>query len=772
MKALRIYVSGIVQGVGFRPFIYRLATSLNLKGYVCNIGGAEVEIFVEGDDEQVRRFREKLVREKPPTALIESIIVEEAKPKGYRSFKILKSKLKTKYLSMIPPDFAVCKYCLEEVLSEKSRWFKYPFNSCAWCGPRFSMIEKIPYDRENTAMRDFPLCEECLREYQDPNNIRRFHAQGISCPKCGPKVWLVDREGEVVECKDPIAEAAKLINEGYIVAVKGIGGFHIACLASEDEVVLELRKRKRRPQKPFALMALNVDVASKLIYLSEQMRNLLASPMAPIVISLRKDDAPVSKYVAPGLKTLGVELAYTPLHYLLLSDVKDNFAIMTSGNPKGMPICKDNSEALTKLRNIVDYFLLHNRRIVNRVDDSVIRFTLNRPMILRRSRGFVPTWIKLTFKVKKPIIGLGAHLNNTITITLGNVSIPSQFLGDMETLENLEFLKEALNFLTRNYRVKLEESILSCDMHPSYLTTYYANTLAKQYKTPLIRVQHHHAHIVSVMVDNKLPVDEEVVGIAMDGVGYGIDGKIWGGEVILASYRDFRRVGHLKYVAMPGGDLATKYPLRMLVAFLKEFMEDEEVIKTYARLGFIDRLRYGLKELKLVLAQCKNPRIKTSSTGRFLDSVSSLLGVCFERTYEGEPAIKLEEFSYGGKIVDGIDARIYYDGGFHVVDTPRIIEEILNVMDMAKPRDIAFTVQYQVGFSLGKIALKYVSRGRRKVVVSGGAAVNSIILKGIFDAISDRAEVLVARRVPCNDEGISLGQTVIAAFKAGVIEVV
>ncbi|RLF21078.1 MAG: carbamoyltransferase HypF, partial [Thermoprotei archaeon] len=452
-RAWLIKVVGVVQGVGFRPFVHRLAIRLGLSGYVRNKGGVEVEVFVEGEEDALRKFLRALLEEKPPTAEIEDVVVEEVGPRGYRQFVIKRSAYESDLLSIIPPDFSICDQCLKEILDPSSRWYRYPFNSCAWCGPRFTIIEKVPYDRENTSMRDFPLCSICLSEYEDLNNVRRYHAQGISCPICGPKITLFDAEGRRVEVDDPLVEAARLIDEGYIVAVKGIGGFHIAALASDDEVVMELRRRKRRPQKPFAVMALNLEIAGKLIVVDENIAKLLSSYQRPIVVAPRRNDAPVSELVAPGLRTLGVMLAYSGIHYLLLRETKDKFLIMTSGNPPGEPICRDNKEAFVKLKGIVDYFLMHNRRIVNGADDSVIRLTHGMPSFLRRSRGFVPRWIKLPFKLKKPIIAFGAMLSNCGALGIGKYVIPTQYIGDVDNIATLEYLEEALNFLLRAYRV-------------------------------------------------------------------------------------------------------------------------------------------------------------------------------------------------------------------------------------------------------------------------------------------------------------------------------
>ncbi len=766
--ALRIRVSGVVQGVGFRPFIHRIASKNHVRGYVKNLGGSEVEIHVEGFQCNVLNFLKELSLKKPPPAELEELEIEEAQIQGFNKFLILKSGKIPKMLSMIPPDIGICDDCLREILDSKSRWFMYPFNSCAWCGPRFSMIESIPYDRENTSMRDFPLCEECLREYKDPENIRRFHAQGISCPKCGPKVWLVDSSGEKVETSDPIGYAAKLIDEGYIVAIKGLGGFHIAALATDDEVVLTLRERKRRPQKPFALMALDIETVRKIAYVPEEATKLLLSPQKPIVLLPKKENTFVSKYIAPGLNTIGVMLPYTGLHYLLLMNTKDKFLIMTSGNPKGKPMCITNECALNKLSKYVDYLLLHNRRITNRVDDSVIRLTMGKPVFLRRSRGYAPKWFKLPIELDKPIVAFGAELATAGAIAIKDKVILTQYIGDVDDYETLEFMEEALSFLCKTYKINLNESLYVSDLHPYYATTRLAEEYVDKYGSTLFKVQHHHAHIASVMVELGLRPEREIVGIAIDGVGYGLDGKIWGGEVLVSSYKGFRRVGHLRYQPMPGGDLATKYPLRMLVGILSSIFNEDEIFRFLNKMGYMDELRYGVREFKAIIYQLKTKTTpETSSLGRFLDAVAALLGICFERTYEGEPAMKLEAYAKATEKTD-LEAKIFSEKGNYVIDTSELMFNIVEMLENGlEKRVIAYQVQYALGRALAGISVKAIRRFKTEpiVAVSGGAAVNDILLRAINDVAKENdVQVAVNTKVPPGDGGIALGQVAVAAY--------
>ena len=761
-KGLLIRVTGVVQGVGFRPFVYRLAASMGLSGYVRNMGGSEVEIFLEGEGRALEEFLERLRREAPPTSIIEEMEVKEVRPRGLKSFRIERSGGAVSLLSMVPPDVGICEECLKEVLNPDSRWYRYPFNSCAWCGPRFTMIERIPYDRQNTSMRDFLLCEACLREYSDPKNVRRFHAQGISCPTCGPKLKLIDSGGEEVG-GDPLREAAKLIDEGYIVAVKGLGGFHLAALASDDDVVAKLRRRKRRPRKPFALMVVDLKVAKRIVVMSHEGARLLSSPQRPIVVLPRAPNSPASKLVAPNLNSLGIMLPYTALHYLLLADVRDGFAIMTSGNKGGRPIVKDEGTALRELRGIADYFLIHDRRIVNRCDDSVLRLTRDKPVFLRRSRGYVPSWVRLDERVDKPLICLGAETAMAAALVVDRYAILTQYIGDLVNLSNLSYLKEALDFLLKTYKVKVGDSRIIVDLHPSYLSTRLGEELAKEHGAELVKVQHHHAHIASVMAERGL---RSVVGIAMDGAGYGLDGRVWGGEVLKVSPEGFERVGRLKYHVMPGGDRATLYPVRMLMGILSSFLEDNEIVNVVRKRGLMGGLKYGEMELEACLKQARSQRSPlTSSTGRVLDAFSALLGICLERSYEGEPAIVLEEYARGGRLVDCIEFPISREGGCWVVDTSRAFEDSLDALDSEDLRSLAFTFQYELGRALGEVACR-VSRGTgtEYIVASGGCAVNDIIIRGMGDRLAEEGLSLILNsKVPPGDGGIALGQAYVAA---------
>lgn len=761
MGAYRLLVVGVVQGVGFRPFVYRLASKLGISGYVRNIGGSEVEIYIEGSEESLKKFIEDLRRTAPPVTMIEELMVIPVESLGLKDFRILPSAEEAVKYSMIPPDIGICDDCLREVLDPLNRRYRYPFNSCAWCGPRYSMMYRIPYDRENTAMNDFPLCSDCLSEYVGPENVRRFHAQGISCPKCGPKLYVYTKDGEQLDVKDPIDFCSKLINEGYIIAVKGLGGYHVAALASDDDVVLRLRAKKLRPQKPFAVMALNEVVASRLCYVDDTAIKLLKSPERPIVLLPKREDTPVSKYVSPGLDVEGIFLPYTALHYLLVDGVSDKFAIMTSGNPRGKPMCIDEECAFKLLKDYVDYFLIHNRVIVNRVDDSVIRFTNNRPTLIRRGRGYAPKWIRIKFKFKRPVIAFGAELQSTGAIAFDDKVVLTQYIGDADDHDVLADLDRYLTFLVRAYGVDISKSYLVVDKHPNYATRLLAEYYLRTYGGDLIEVQHHYAHALSTATDVGVDPTEDFIAIVMDGVGYGDDGNIWGGEILLANHFKYFRVGHLEYVPIPD-DSFVNYPPRMLLSYLYKLLRSEDGVRAIvANMGLNKLFRYGNVEVDVVLKRLTKSSTMTSSTGRFLDSISALLRVCYERTYEGEPAIKLEAASRGGKLLDVIGGLAEVVDNTYVIHTTKILEYVLENIDRSV-RDLAYTTQYLLGYALGEATYKVIYGSRiRYVVLGGGASVNSVIVKGIEDFLSNyNINVLLPSKVPPNDGGIPLGQAV------------
>ena len=765
--ATRVVISGLVQGVGFRPFISRLAMQHGLRGYVKNIGGSEVEVWIEGPESNVYEFLVALYAEKPAVALLEYVYMSLEEPREYTSFTIEKSAENTLVRSNIPPDFAICKDCLAEVLNPRDRRYRYPFNSCAWCGPRFSMIYRVPYDRENTAMAKYVLCEDCLSEYRDPGNIRRYHAQGISCPRDGPRLYLLDKDFKPLDYSDPISEAAKLLDEGFIVAVKGIGGYHIAALASNDDVVLKLRERKRRPRRPFAIMGLDTETLKRLVYMSKEDEAILNSPQAPILLLPKKPDSPVSKYVSPGLVHEGVFVAYSALHYLLLMNTRDKFLIMTSGNVSGEPMCTDEECAKSKLSGIVDYFLVHDREIVNRVDDSVIRKTGDHYVLLRRGRGYAPLWITVDRDLGGEFIAFGGDLAGAGAVGFEDKVVLTQYIGDLDSWQAQKDLLKYIEFLVDNYKIGVSKKpVVVVDMHPQLHSRRLGVQFAESRSLPLIEVQHHYAHVLGAAVDCGL--EGEVVGVAVDGVGWGVDRTIWGGEVLVFNTEayGFRRVASLKPLPLTS-DRDTYMPLRLLFAYLSlqglDFLE-------ISRLVDVNVDEKELFECKVAYTLAKLGKYTpASSTGRLLDMVASILNPHIKRTYEGEPAIWLEALAWSSKGVLEIDCfKIVRDNGILRLDYDEVVEWLLENKAKYGAPNLARSFLYSLGKALGDVLLESI-RGTRvdHVVLSGGAAVNEFIYRGFSDRLREESlKPHLPRRIPPGDGGLAFGQVVVASLKA------
>jgi len=566
LMSVKIRVTGIVQGVGFRPFIYRIAVKNGLNGYVRNMGDAGVEVLLEGKGENIEKFLKDLKEKKPPLAEIyETITWSLEGKKKYKSFAILESSEEAELSgSAIPPDIAICGECLKELRRLEDPRYEYFFITCTNCGPRYTIIERLPYDRKNTTMQEFPMCSFCKSEYTNPLN-RRFHAQTVACAKCGPKACLTTKKGELIRHKNPIQEAGRLLSEGLIVAVKGYGGFHIATATTEDEPLVRLREVKHRRQKPLAIMARSFESMKSFAEVSKEEAELLTSYARPIVLLNKSNNYFLSDLIAPGLHNIGVMLPYTGLHHMLFDKVDDPAFVMTSANPPNQPIIKDNDEALRKLGSTVDYFLFHNRQIDHRCDDSVIRSHDNHQAFLRRSRGYAPAPIILKEKGKRCAVGLGGELNNTACVLLGNKVFISQHIGDVENIETRDFLKNASEHLIRLTNSKVET--VACDLHPKFTTTKLAQDLAEENGWQLIQIQHHYAHIAALMVEHGV---KEIIGVCCDGYGYGLDGEAWGGEILFCTWKfpDFERLAHLQKQPLVGGDLATRYPLRIATGIL------------------------------------------------------------------------------------------------------------------------------------------------------------------------------------------------------------
>jgi hydrogenase maturation protein HypF len=776
LKSASISVRGIVQGVGFRPFVYGLAIKHNLKGWVYNTS-EDVRIEVEGAAEAIRQFERELQTKAPPLAHIENITVEYHLPRGYENFEIRKSRAQEGKYQLISPDVATCQACLDELLDPEDRRYRYPFTNCTNCGPRFTIIEDMPYDRPKTTMRYFQMCSECQAEYDDPLD-RRFHAQPNACPKCGPQVELVDNQGNLVTDSNPIAVASQFLKEGKIVAVKGLGGFLLACDATNEAVVRTLRQRKKRPSKPLAIMVATLEEAKKHCYVSSEDEKLLTSPQSPIVLMRWRKNSSVSREVAPNLQFLGVMLPYTPLHHILLRDTRLPL-VMTSGNLSEEPIARDNDEALRRLSGIADYFLIHNRDIYSRYDDSVAIVERGTSQLVRRARSYAPYPIRLPFKTRQ-VLGCGAEEKNTFCLTKDNYVFLSQHIGDMENMETLEHFDNTISLYKRLFHI--EPEVVAHDLHPDYLATKYARELGES-GMKLVPIQHHHAHIASCMADNEL--ESPVIGVAFDGTGMGADGNIWGGEFLVADYRNFRRLGHLEYLPLPGGAAAIKKPYRTAIGYILTLLGENTLKAVIAREAKQSQLasieQVSEVEIEVVKRQIERKINSplTSSVGRLFDAISALLGIRGEIDYEGQAAVELEMAAYSSVIARSVSDKTISHAQesypYHIVEDEGI--RIVRLSDLLS----AVIEDSHQGISKGRISVKFhntVARmtnemchliadetGVNQVVLSGGVFQNRLLLRKTVKFLeSSGFQVFTHRQVPCNDGGISLGQAVIANF--------
>ncbi|MFC2007394.1 carbamoyltransferase HypF [Chloroflexota bacterium] len=758
ISRLKISIWGLVQGVGFRPFIYQLAIKNNLKGWVCNTS-ADVKIEVEGEKTSLEQFLAELETMAPPPAHIEEISVTSEPPVGYKCFEIQESIPEEGKYQLVSPDIATCPDCLEEILSPGDRRYRYSFTSCTNCGPRFTIIEDIPYDRPRTTMRNFKMCPQCQEEYDDPLN-RRFHAQPNACPRCGPCLQLVDSTGTPLSESDPLTAAGKLLKGGKIIAIKGLGGFLLACDAGNEKAVSLLRERKKRPSKPLAVMMATLKEVRQHCRISSIEEELLTSPQCPIVLLRRKAESSISLLVAPQVDYLGVMLTYTPLHHVLLTETGLPL-VMTSGNLSEEPIARDNDEAVRRLKGIADYFLLHNRDIYSRYDDSVVMVEMDKQQLVRRARGYAPYPIHLPFKAKQ-ILACGAELNNTFCLTRDEHAFLSQHIGDMENLETMEHFETTIELYKRLFRVQPE--IIAYDMHPEYLSTKYAKAMDNDATDiTFVPVQHHHAHLVSCLVDNGLR--EPVIGVALDGTGFGTDGCIWGGEFMVVSYQGFERLGHLQYVPLPGGAAAIRKPYRMAISYLLSLVGEDVINRGLSFLSRIDSL-----ELDIIRKQIER-KINlplTSSCGRLFDAVSALTGVRDRIDYEAQAAIELEMVA-GESETGSYPFSIIEQDGINIVLLGELFSAI--VIDLGKkvsPAGISMKFHRTMAQMITQMCQRLARRtGINKVALSGGVFQNRLLLRLTVAALEGAGfGVLTHGKVPTNDGGISLGQAVIANFTA------
>jgi hydrogenase maturation protein HypF len=744
-------VRGIVQGVGFRPFVYSHASRMSLTGRVRNnVSG--VLIDVEGSALAIQRFVHEIGSNPPPLSQIESIEYKEnLPPAGYPDFLILESNVAGDRTLPVSADFGTCNECVRELFDQRNRRYRYPFINCTNCGPRFTIVEDVPYDRARTTMRHFKMCHECRVEYENPLD-RRFHAEPIACATCGPRLFLRDRAKELL-LDDLITRSQELLRAGKVVAIKGIGGYHLACDASSDDAVNRLRQRKYREDKPFALMARSVDVVRQHCNVSDVEERVLLSSNRPIVLLERKPACVLPTSIAPNVQTLGFMLPYTPLHYLLVEKIAGPL-VMTSANVSDEPICYSDEDARLRLGNIADYFLLHDREINIRTDDSVVRVFNDRELMVRRSRGYAPAPIRTAFRVTKPILACGAELKSTFCLARDHDSYLSHHIGDLENFETLMSFKEGISHFQRLFGI--EPELVAYDLHPDYLSTKYAQSLEGPEK---IGVQHHHAHIASCMADNG--IDGELIGVAMDGLGFGLDGKLWGGEFLVADFEVAERVAHLAYVPLAGGAKAVREPWRLAAIYLQlAFANECHALK----LDFNERLtpKKWSSLRSMVAAKVNSP--ETSSMGRLFDAMAGLLCLRESVNYEGQAAIELEtiaadevegfyEFLIDGKQISALDV---------------IRGAVRDLLDGVSHAEISGKFHLGVANLILSMAEKIkADRGLKRVALSGGVFQNMLLVKHVCGLLGQAGfEVFTHSRVPTNDGGISLGQAAIANARA------
>ncbi len=823
METKQILVEGIVQGVGFRPFVYRIATEASLNGYVRNLGNV-VEIILQGSHQNMGEFLFNLQNKLPPIAKINNIETrdlkeEDEKFSSYTDFTIKESADDFAGTSVIPPDVAICDNCLEEINDPQNRRYKYPFNACTDCGPRFTVIENVPYDRDNTTMEDFPLCDECEIEYTNPLD-RRYHAEAACCEDCGPSLKLLKNTGGdggsaiEIDCEDPLKETARLLDEGKILAIKGIGGTHLVANVKIKETVDLLRQRLGRKSQAFAVMSPDIETIKTFAVMSKEEEKTLKSKERPIVILKKSEDYDFADSVSPDLHNIGVMLPYAPLHHLLFNETDTPAYIMTSANVPGEPMMITNEEIVKNLSKIADYYLVHNRRILNRCDDSVVRFRNDELAFIRRSRGYTPEPYDLSGKYtylngefdNLNILALGPELDVTFTIIKNSKAYVSQHIGNTNKYRTYQFLKEAIEHMMQITKTDSFD-LIACDMHPQFFTTQLAKEYAEKDDCPLIQVQPHHAHGVSLINDhvlNKTDLDEktsaeieisqdsekaellenprEMIIIASDGVGYGDDGGAWGGEILYTDIKSYKRMASLMPQKMPGGDLCTKYPARMLAAILSNPNSDyerdkygEENVQELMERNYLDAFPHGKMEIASLFKQIErnlNVGINTS-TGRCLDSIAAALNICSERSYEGEAPMKLESAAFNYLKMNDLDKLNDYPiiikdhDDRRVLDTTAILRYVIEKLEEGEDIGrIAAAGQEAVSIGLAKLAIEAAENcGIDTVGVSGGTFYNEAITAHIKDCIENAGLKFIQHTNSCPGDGsVSLGQAIVAGI--------
>ncbi len=756
MPRRAITVNGIVQGVGFRPFIHELATRLGLGGSVRNESGG-VYIEIEGEPTALDRFLAELTTQPPPLAQIAAVRAGEVAPCGERGFRIERSAVEATGQVFVSPDVGTCEDCLAELFNSADRRYRYPFLNCTNCGPRLTITRSAPYDRARTTMAEFPMCSACQAEYDNPAD-RRFHAQPIACPGCGPQLALRDGQGQPIATADPLGRVVAALRTGAIAAIKGLGGYHLACAAGDARAVAELRGRKHRDEKPFAIMVSDVSAAERQCIVTPAERDLLCSQRAPIVLLRRRKNAAVAQAVAPGNPFLGVMLPSTPLHHLLLHDLDGLPLVMTSGNRSDEPIAYEDADALERLRGIVDLFLVHDRPIHIRCDDSVTRIAVGAELPLRRSRGYAPQPIHLPFACPQPILALGGQLKATFALARDRHAFLSHHLGDLDHYQALQAYLASIAHYEDLFA--LRPQLLAHDLHPDYVSTRYAsNRAAATPSLQCIAVQHHHAHMASCMAEHGL--DGPVIGVSLDGTGYGTDGAIWGGEFLVGGYRGFRRAAHLRYVPLPGGDRAVREPWRMAVAHLLDAGVSCESLQAHIPAE-------ALRTVESMIQRRLNSPL-TSSAGRLFDAVAALAGVRDRVSFEGQAAMELEWLASEARAEEGYPfavgqpARV---GNPLQIDTRPLIAEVAEEARRGVgPAEIGRRFHATMANVIVCVCERLrTENGLNEVVLSGGVFMNVLLLEQAVAGLEAIGFCVYRhRQVPPNDGGLCLGQLAVAA---------
>ena len=768
VKGVELLIRGIVQGVGFRPFVYTLATRLKISGTVSN-SSAGVVIRAAGPKEKITSFRDLLQREAPPLARIFSIEerpLTTAPPED--GFTILASIAGQSANTGIPPDIALCADCLEELLNPEDRRAGYPFINCTNCGPRFTIVETIPYDRPKTSMKIFPMCASCAAEYGDPTN-RRFHAQPNACPACGPHLSWHDHLGRALACADPVKEAITALVSDAVLAIRGLGGFHLAASGLSEPAVQLLRSRKGRKAKPLAIMVADMDSARRFAEISAVEEESLVSSERPIVLLRKKEGSGLAEGLAPGVADIGIMLPYTPLHHLLFQSPASPAAlVMTSGNVSGAPICTGNEEAIHRLGTIADFFLLHNREIVTRIDDSVVRIAHGHPRIFRRARGYVPAPLHLAHSLP-PVIGCGGGLKSTFCLGRDRLAYPSQHIGDLFNLESFEFYSESVEHLKKVFEI--EPVVAACDLHPDYMSSHYAASLG----LPLYRVQHHHAHAAAVMAEHGL--SGPVLAVVLDGTGYGPDGTIWGGEILVADLMDFKRVGHFEQFSLPGGDAAAMEPWRMGCSALFHTLDPEALLGPNPP-SFLATVAPEKIEIVIQMLKTGFNSPLTSSCGRLFDAAAALLSLRLTASYEGQAAMELEalaEMAAGKDWKNELETNLsqepappfFEENGMLKITTSQLISTLYDEIRRGHTK-AAIALRFHfglIGSILTTVRQLSAQTGIREIVLTGGCLQNRLLLEGLFHVLlQEKFPVFTGRNIPVNDGGVSVGQAIIGGL--------